>query len=61
MTELPEITITGIDGGASVVSVMVSEDVAYPAMEVSPGDRVRMILALRTIADVLEDAKPVMY
>ena len=60
MDEAPEITITSLPDDASVVSVMVSEDVAYPAMEVRPADCALMASALRTLANEL-DRKPVMH
>ena len=59
--KLPEITITGITDDASVISILVSDDVAYPAMDVSPADYPRMIAALRTLANALEDDIPVMH
>ena len=58
---LPEITITGITDDASVVSILVSADVAYPAIDVSPSDYPRMIYALRALANALEDDSPVMH
>ena len=61
MTDLPEITITGITEEASVVSILVSDDVAYPAIDCSPSDYPRMIVALRTLANALEDDSPVMH
>ena len=59
--ELPEITITGITDEASVISILVSDDVAYPAMDVNPADYPRMIYALRTLANALEDDSPVLH
>ena len=58
---LPEITITGIREDASVISILVSNDIAYPAIDCSPSDYPRMIYALRTLANVLEDDSPVMH
>ena len=58
---LPEITITGIREDASVISILVSNDIAYPAIDVSPANYPRMIYALRTLANALEDDSPVMH
>ena len=58
---LPEIIITGIREDASVISILVSNDIAYPAIDCSPSDYPRMIAALRTLANVLEDDSPVMH
>ena len=58
---LPEITITGIREDASVISILVSNDIAYPAIDCSPSDYPRMIYALRTLANALEDDSPVMH
>ena len=61
MAEAPEIAITGIGDDVSVVSILVDDGIAYPAMDVRPDDCVRMVFALRTIANALEDGKPVMH
>jgi len=58
---LPEITITGIREDASVISILVSNDIAYPAIDCSPSDYPRMIYALRTLANALEEVSPVMH
>ena len=58
---LPEIIITGITEEDSIISILLSDDVAYPAIDVSPANYPRMIYALRTLANALEDDSPVMH
>ena len=60
-TDIAEISITGVGDDVSVVSILVDDGIAYPAMDVHPLDYPRMIIALRTIADALEDDSPVMH
>jgi len=58
---LPEIIITGITEEDSIISILLSDDVAYPAIDCSPSDYPRMIYALRTLANALEEVSPVMH
>jgi len=58
---LPEIIITGITEEDSIISILLSDDVAYPAIDCSPSDYPRMIYALRTLANALEEDTPVMH
>ena len=58
---LPEIIITGITEEDSIISILLSDDVAYPAIDCSPSDYPRMIYALRTLANALENDSPVMH